>query len=78
MDVFLSTFVMNNFPANFANAGQLKFRPEIESFVLYGVFLIMIIMLKNMKLSAGKCPLPDLDISFIYPTFAVSDESERP
>ena len=38
----------------------------------------MIIMLKNMKLSAGKCPLPDLDISFIYPTFAVSDESERP
>ena len=35
-------------------------------------------MLKNMKLSAGKCPLPDLDISFIYPTFAVSDESERP
>lgn len=33
---------------------------------------------ENMKLSAGKCPLPDLDISFIYPTFAVSDESERP
>ena len=30
---------MNNFPANFAKAGQLKFRPEIESFVLYGVFL---------------------------------------
>lgn len=29
---------MNNFPANFAKAGQLKFRPEIESFVLYGVF----------------------------------------
>ena len=21
---------------------------------------------ENMKLSAGKCPLPDLDISFIY------------
>lgn len=33
---------------------------------------------ENMKLSAGKCPLPDLEISFIYPTFAVSDESERP
>lgn len=36
VDVFLSTFVMNNFPANFTNAGQLKFRPEIERFVLYG------------------------------------------
>ena len=23
-------------------------------------------MLKNMKLSSGKCPLPDLEISFIY------------
>ena len=35
---FFEYFFMNNFPANFANAGQLKFRPEIESFVLYGVF----------------------------------------